>query len=221
MTRVEIETPEGPAWADVDRPGGDAVGVFFVGHGAGGGVDHVDIRAACDGALAAGYVAVRVTQPYRVAGRRVPPAAPRLDEAWLTVTSAVLDQVGPLPAVHGGRSSGARVACRTAASTGAVAVVALAFPLLTRRLPRSSSATSVVRVRYPDGHGLLRTILQIATAQDFVIEEVSTERGKPSTTIIVTLHVHGPASVNELAVALSEVPDVEAVVSDDINAAGD
>jgi len=129
VTRVEIETPEGPAWADVDRPGGDAVGVFFVGHGAGGGVDHVDIRAACDGALAAGYVAVRVTQPYRVAGRRVPPAAPRLDEAWLTVTSAVLDQVGPLPAVHGGRSSGARVACRTAASTGAVAVVALAFPL--------------------------------------------------------------------------------------------
>ena len=129
MAHLEIGTPAGPAWADVDRPGGDAVGVFLVGHGAGGGIDHADVRAACDGALAAGYLAVRVTQPYRVAGRRMPPPAPRLDEAWLAVTAAVLDQVGALPAVHGGRSSGARVACRTAAATGAVAVVTLAFPL--------------------------------------------------------------------------------------------
>jgi len=120
-----------------------------------------------------------------------------------------------------GAAAGAGLPIIAAVTTGIYFVVALVFPFLTRRLPRSSTATSVVRVRYPDGRGLLRTILRIATEKDFAIEEVSTERGKPSSTIVVTLHVHGPASVNELAVALSEVPDVEAVVSDDVNAAGD
>lgn len=129
MTRLEIETPPGPAWADVDRPAGEPVGAFLVGHGAGGGVDALDVLAARDGALAAGYLVARVSQPYRVAGRRMPPAAPRLDEAWLAVTAALAERFGPLPAVHGGRSNGARVACRTAAASGAVAVVALAFPL--------------------------------------------------------------------------------------------
>lgn len=129
MTRVEIETPEGPAWADIDRPADDPIGVFFAGHGAGGGVDSPDVRAARDGALTAGYLVARITQPYRVAGRRTPPPAPRLDEAWLAATAALHEQLGAPPAVHCGRSSGARVACRTAPATGAVAVVALAFPL--------------------------------------------------------------------------------------------
>jgi uncharacterized protein len=129
VTRVEIETPAGPAWADIDRPAGDPVGVFFAGHGAGGGVDSPDVRAARDGALAADYVVARITQPYRVAGRRTPPPAPRLDEAWLVATDALQGQLGELPAVHCGRSSGARVACRTAAASRAIAVVALAFPL--------------------------------------------------------------------------------------------
>ena len=129
MTCVEIETPAGPAWADVDRPAADPRGVFFAGHGAGGSVDSPDLRTACDVVLAAGLVVARITQPYRVAGRRLPSPAPRLDEAWLAATAELLGRVGPLPAVHCGRSSGARVACRTAAATGAVAVVPLAFPL--------------------------------------------------------------------------------------------
>lgn len=129
MARVEIETPTGTAWADVDDPDGEPVGVLFAGHGAGGGVESPDVRAARDGALAEGYVVARITQPYRVAGRRSPAPAPRLDEAWLTVTAELRDRLGPLPAVHCGRSSGARVACRTAAASGAVAVIALAFPL--------------------------------------------------------------------------------------------
>jgi hypothetical protein len=129
MTRVVLETPAGLAWADIDRPSGDPVGVLFAGHGAGGGVDSPDVTAARDGACAAGYLVARITQPYRVAGRRMPPAAPRLDEAWLAATAALLERFGPLPTVHCGRSSGARVACRTAAAGGAVAVVALAFPL--------------------------------------------------------------------------------------------
>ena len=129
MTPLEVATAAGPARVDVDRPAGEPVGAFLVGHGAGGGVDAPDLLAARDGALAAGYLVARITQPYRVAGRRMPPAAPRLDEAWLAVTAALAERFGPLPAVHGGRSSGARVACRTAAASRAVAVVALAFPL--------------------------------------------------------------------------------------------
>jgi predicted alpha/beta-hydrolase family hydrolase len=129
MTRVEIPTPSGPAWADVEAPDGDAVAVTFIGHGAGGGVEAPDVLAARDAARSAGHVVARITQPYRVAGRRSPASAARLDEAWLAVTTALLEQLGPLPTVHCGRSSGARVACRTAAATGADAVIALAFPV--------------------------------------------------------------------------------------------
>jgi hypothetical protein len=129
MTRVEVPTPTGPAWADVEPPDGDAVAVTFIGHGAGGGVEAPDVLAARDAARSAGHIVARITQPYRVAGRRSPAPAARLDEAWLAVTTALLEQLGPLPTVHCGRSSGARVACRTAAATGADAVIALAFPV--------------------------------------------------------------------------------------------
>jgi uncharacterized protein len=100
-----------------------------LGHGAGGGVAAPDLRAACDVALAAGWRVDLVEQPYRVAGRRSPPPAARLDEAWVAVVAA-LRAGGPL--VTGGRSSGARVACRTAAATGAAGVLCLAFPLQAR-----------------------------------------------------------------------------------------
>jgi predicted alpha/beta-hydrolase family hydrolase len=128
MARIEIDTPSGTAWADVERPSGKPVALMFIGHGAGGGVEAPDVLAARDAGLAAGYVVARITQPYRVAGRRSPAPAARLDEAWLAATAALRDEFGPLPTVHCGRSSGARVACRTAAETGASAVIALAFP---------------------------------------------------------------------------------------------
>jgi len=128
MARIEIDTPSGTAWADVERPPGKPVAAMFIGHGAGGGVEAPDVLAARNAALAAGYVVARITQPYRVAGRRSPAPAARLDEAWLAATAALSDELGPLPTVHCGRSSGARVACRTAAQTGAAAVIALAFP---------------------------------------------------------------------------------------------
>ncbi|HEY2985378.1 MAG TPA: alpha/beta family hydrolase [Jatrophihabitantaceae bacterium] len=128
MARIEIDTPSGTAWADVERPPGKPVAAMVIGHGAGGGVEAPDVLAARNAALAAGYVVARITQPYRVAGRRSPAPAARLDEAWLAATAALSDELGPLPTVHCGRSSGARVACRTAAETGAAAVIALAFP---------------------------------------------------------------------------------------------
>jgi predicted alpha/beta-hydrolase family hydrolase len=97
-----------------------------------------DLVAARDVALSERISVALVEQPYRVAGRRSPAPAHQLDAAW----QAVVDQLGEdelhgLPLVVGGRSSGARVACRTAATTGAVAVLCLAFPL---QPPRRSGA---------------------------------------------------------------------------------
>jgi hypothetical protein len=116
-----VPTPAGPARL-VSEGAGDRT--LVLGHGAGGGIDAPDLLAARDAGLAAGLRVVRVEQPWRVAGRRVAVAPPRLDEAWTAVCATL-----PGPLVAGGRSAGARVACRTAAPVGAVAVLALAFPL--------------------------------------------------------------------------------------------
>lgn len=129
--RIEIQTPIGLAWADLDRPRGTPVALLAIGHGAGGGVEAPDLLAVRAAAVAAQFAVARITQPYRVAGRRAPAPATRLDEAWLAAVAAVRRQRGlrTVPLVALGRSSGARVACRTAAAVGAAAVVALAFPV--------------------------------------------------------------------------------------------
>ena len=106
-----------------------ARGVLLLGHGAGGGFGAPDLRAATAAALAAGLHVAQVEQPYRVAGRRAPAPAAQLDAAWLAVVAAVRAALPGLPLVAGGRSSGARVACRTASAAGAVAVLCLAFPV--------------------------------------------------------------------------------------------
>nr|WP_222132285.1 alpha/beta family hydrolase [Pseudonocardia sp. C8] len=105
-----------------------ARGLLLLGHGAGGGIGAPDLLAATTAATAAGFDVGLVEQPYRVAGRRAPAPAGHLDEAWLAVAAAMRKD-RDLPLVQGGRSSGARVACRTAAATGATGVLCLAFPL--------------------------------------------------------------------------------------------
>ena len=120
----DVATPVGTARVLLE--GAPGAGLLVLGHGAGGGVEAPDLRAARDAGLAHGLQVARVEQPWRVEGRRVAVAPPRLDTAWLAVLAA-LPAAGPL--VVGGRSAGARVACRTAAATGADAVLALAFPL--------------------------------------------------------------------------------------------
>ncbi|GAA1773630.1 alpha/beta family hydrolase [Luedemannella helvata] len=125
-----VETPRGPAEVDWVLPAGRAKGLLVLGHGAGGSVDAPDLCAVRDAAQAVGFAVARVTQPYRVAGRRAPPAASTLDEAWTTVVAALPGLTGvKRKLIVGGRSSGARVACRTARALGAVGVLALAFPL--------------------------------------------------------------------------------------------
>ena len=129
MSPIAIDTPHGPASAHVEAVDG-ARGAIVLGHGAGGGIAAPDLKAAVGVARSLGMTAVLVEQPYRVAGKKAPPPAPRLDEAWLAVIAQLRAQaIGGLPLVTGGRSSGARVACRTAEATGAAGVLCLAFPL--------------------------------------------------------------------------------------------
>jgi putative Mg2+ transporter-C (MgtC) family protein len=96
-------------------------------------------------------------------------------------------------------------------------LVALVFPLAARRLPRSATAISAVRVRYPDGHGILRQILGQATSHGFAIDNVDTHTLDDRSMVEVTLNVHGRQSVTELAAALSELEQVQAVVASDVN----
>ncbi len=130
---VEIETQHGPARAHL-HPAGKPRGALILGHGAGGGVAAPDLVAVAEAAQAEGFSVALVEQPYRVAGRRSPAPARQLDAAWSAVVEHLAaDDLQGLPLVVGGRSLGARVACRTVEGTGAAAVVCLAFPLLPPR----------------------------------------------------------------------------------------
>jgi hypothetical protein len=129
MNAVELDTPHGPARAHLHEAD-DPRGVLALGHGAGGGVEARDLVTASDVAVSLGITVALVEQPYRVAGKRSQPAASTVDAAWIAAIEAL--RGGPLaglPLVSGGRSAGARIACRTAAATDAVGVLCLAFPL--------------------------------------------------------------------------------------------
>jgi uncharacterized protein len=160
---LTIVTTEGDAQARVTTPDGVPPGALMLGHGAGGGVDAPDIRTAAQAARAAGWAVALVEQPYRVAGRRSPVPAPRLDSAWQQVAAALRAASGPLRdcgrLVTGGRSSGARVACRTAAQTGSIGVLCLAFPL---QPPARAGATTRAPSRQSelDGAGVPVLVLQ-------------------------------------------------------------
>jgi putative Mg2+ transporter-C (MgtC) family protein len=128
-----------------------------------------------------------------------------------------------------GSAAGAGLPVLAVLGTGIYFVVAALFPLLARRLPRSATAVSALRVRYPDGRGMLRDVLREATARGFAIDSVETEalparqpaaarNGAARDRIVeVTLHVHGRQPVNELAASLSELGDVQAVLATDAN----
>lgn len=129
MTRLRIDTPHGPAAVEL-HCSPEARAGLLLGHGAGGGIVAPDLVAATRAAQGVGVDVALVEQPYRVAGRRSPAPAAQLDAAWLAVAAEVGRRTfDGLPLVFGGRSSGARVACRTAAAGGAVAVLCLAFPV--------------------------------------------------------------------------------------------
>jgi predicted alpha/beta-hydrolase family hydrolase len=125
---VRIETSAGPADVEVDLPSEPRF-LLLLTHGSGGGVEAKDLVAVRDSALGLGAVVARVVQPYRVAGRRAPGSADKQDTAWLEIVAELRDRYPDGPLVQGGRSNGARVACRTAVAAGARGVLALSFPL--------------------------------------------------------------------------------------------
>jgi predicted alpha/beta-hydrolase family hydrolase len=139
---LEVDTPHGRAQAHlqlVERPRGALV----LGHGAGGGVSAPDLATAADVAISEGLTVALVEQPYRVAGRRSPASAGQLDAAWSAVVQHLrAGELEGLPLVAGGRSLGARVACRTAGALGAVGVLCLAFPLQPPRRRAGTPAPS-------------------------------------------------------------------------------
>jgi uncharacterized protein len=156
---LELDTPHGRANVHL-HPVVEPRAALVLGHGAGGGVTAPDLVAATAAARAADVTVALIEQPYRVAGRRSPAPAAQLDTAWV----AVVEQLGAgalngLPLIVGGRSSGARVACRTADATDAVGVVCLAFPL---RPPGRSSAPS----RLPELDGVAVPMLVVQGERD-------------------------------------------------------
>jgi len=142
---MQIMTEGGAAQAELDGDSTSARFLLVLTHGAGGTVAAPDLLAARDAGLQLGGTVVRVTQPYRARGARAPGSPVRQDAAWVEIVAALRELAPGAPLIQGGRSNGARVACRTVAAVGARAVVALAFPL---HPPRSASGVS----RAPELH---------------------------------------------------------------------
>ena len=144
----EIDTPQGLARAHVTE--GGVRGTLVLGHGAGGGIESADLVEVTTEAASAGWRVVRIEQPWRVAGKRIAVAPPKLDEAWTAVLGRLrADGVLAGALVLGGRSAGARVACRTAAAQHADGVLALAFPLHPPGRPEKSRAAELTDVTVP------------------------------------------------------------------------
>jgi uncharacterized protein len=148
VTVLEIETPHGPARAHL-HPVDEPRGALVLGHGAGGGVAARDLVKATDVALEERFSVALVEQPYRVAGRKSPAPAAQLDTAWRAVVEHLRGELADVPLITGGRSAGARVACRTAADTGAAGVLCLAFPLHPPGRPEKTRLDELEAVRVP------------------------------------------------------------------------
>jgi uncharacterized protein len=145
----EVDTPHGPANVHL-HPAEKPAAALVLGHGAGGGVNAPDLAKATAAARSLGVSVALVEQPYRVAGRRSPAPAKQLDTAWTAVVEHLFAaELKGLPLVAGGRSAGARVACRTVETTGAVAVLCLAFPVHPPGRPEKSRLDELDAVSVP------------------------------------------------------------------------
>ena len=150
-TRTLVSTPAGDARITT-HPAGTArpLAVLALGHGAGGGIEAPDLQALAAALPPLGVTVALVEQPWRVAGRKIAPAPKSLDTGWLPVLAEL--RAGPaagVPLISGGRSAGARVACRTAEQAGADAVLALAFPLHPPGKPERSRAEELLSCPRP------------------------------------------------------------------------
>jgi predicted alpha/beta-hydrolase family hydrolase len=145
---VAAPTSLGPGRLVVDAAENPSA-VLWLGHGAGGGIGAADLTALAAMLPGQGITVVRYEQPWRVAGRRVGARPAALDVAWQETAPLVKQITGGLPVVVGGRSAGARVACRTAGTVDAVAVVCLAFPLHPPGRPEKSRLSELLTPEVP------------------------------------------------------------------------
>lgn len=193
MKALEIDTPFGAAKAHLNRAD-EPRAAIVLGHGAGGGVEAKDLAAVAGVAHSLGLSVALVEQPYRVVGRRSPAPAHQLDGAWTAVIdNLVTGELHGLPLVVGGRSSGARVACRTAEAAGAVGVLCLAFPLQ----PPRRSAGKPAQSRLPE--------LDAVTVPTLVVQGTRDPFGiPPATKRRTVVKVAGDHSLRTDLAAVSE-----------------
>ncbi len=191
VRREELIVPTSAGNAHVALDGcGDPAFLLVLTHSAGGGVDAPDLLTVRDAALGLGGAVARVLQPYRVAGGRAPGSAVRQDQAWCDIVADLRERLGDVPLIAGGRSNGARVACRTAVATGARGVLALAFPL------------------HPPGKPEKSRVEELRSAPEVVVVNGSRDPfGIPDAADVAHLHV-----VAGQAHALRGGPELAAVV---------
>lgn len=154
-----VATAAGDARITTFPASGHARAIVVLSHGAGGGIEAPDLQALAAALPPVGVEVALVEQPWRVAGKKIAPAPKTLDLAWLDVLAHVNKHASgenrengenaPVPVIVGGRSAGARVACRTGRETGAAAVLALAFPLHPPGKPEKSRIDELMSTGLP------------------------------------------------------------------------
>jgi predicted alpha/beta-hydrolase family hydrolase len=186
VTEFVVNTARGPARAHLSSPEeGRVRAALILGHGAGGGVNAPDIQAAGRAALEVGFTVALIEQPYRVAGRRAPPPAGQLDSTWTYVVEWLAErELSGMALVTGGRSMGARVACRTAGATGSVGVLCLAFPL---QPPQRASAKQPSPSRLPELDSVSAPVLVVQGRSD----RFGMPPGAPGRTVVTVAGDHG------------------------------
>jgi uncharacterized protein len=180
-TIVPVDTPQGQArfFVDLaDRP----ISILVLGHGAGGGVGAADLELLARSLPPLGITVARFEQPWRTAGRKVGAPPARLDEAWIAALGWLVEQEwAQQPLVAGGRSAGARVACRTAPDTTAVAILCLAFPLHLPGQPEKSRLAELLTPTQP------RLVVQGSKDSFGTAEELRAAIGKADGITLVEL----------------------------------
>lgn len=205
----EVATPHGPARVHWFRQaGGPGAGCLVLGHGAGGRDWSADLTLLAAELPSTGWEVVLVEQPWRVSGRKVATPPATLDAAWVPVVADVRSRLGPAaqPLVVGGRSAGARVACRTAREVGADAVLCLAFPLHPPGRPERSRAGELAM---PSAAGLPVHVVQ-GRRDPFGSPDEVREQAPPGVSVATVAGAHSfsadPADVlHEVRRALAAV----------------